>query len=631
MSYSHKLVRNNPLLPYWCPVPGRGFYHLQFPHTLKSAKAFLTFISRTDPATIMRQCKVCHRYITGAPHPDVDHHASPPGQGLCFLPHHPLPCPFKDEHDNPCTFEPEALLGPLAPVLDAELTLVQQLEQLRREKEEETRRANGLQLANANLKESQAKLSQENLNLRQTVVPSVSSFTPTTTTSSQSLSISRASMGVGYSSSFGATTPSVAGGSIPSSMVGAAQNLASLNMQHQQQLPHAIRNYGGPTIPDLRSNQQVSAVAQEVLGLLLREIPSLAPQQSSLYSSAPPPSSSLPLYPVPGASSPYIQQPVFSAVPPTIPVSVYPAPPAVPRPSPAYQQSQIQPAFGTPQSHPLIGAPSAPPLLDLQGQLSHQQPQYQELSRSQVSIPQIERQQVNSDVSLESLLSATVVNKQYFAIDFAKLSSFPYISNLKSSNLNLSLFSYGSIKHLLSLSNGTLAPVSKTEFNNRIQHILNVLEIVCLGSGLTDFDSHSWRVAREYDVKIVKDVEQGFKCWQTLNKCIYSTAWTYACQLVPQKPKNEQNSSKNQQNSTQKLCTTFNTFRNGNGCSFEYNNPGQNCVFTHSCSKCRQKGFPDRRHKAINCRQEPEPQNTNSSSNVTSNTISSLPPVVTSV
>ena len=153
-----------------------------------------------------------------------------------------------------------------------------------------------------------------------------------------------------------------------------------------------------------------------------------------------------------------------------------------------------------------------------------------------------------------------------------------------------------------------------------------------MGSSLSDFDSHSWRVAREYDNKIVKDIEQGFKSWESLDKCIDPTAWTYARELVPKPNKAESNQNKSQQNSNQKLCTTYNTFRK-EGCSYEHSNPGEKCVYLHFCSKCRQKGFPNRRHKAINC-QDNTPATTNSGATqntANTNTIASASPVVTSV
>ena len=74
--------------------------------------------------------------------------------------------------------------------------------------------------------------------------------------------------------------------------------------------------------------------------------------------------------------------------------------------------------------------------------------------------------------------------------------------------MNLALYSYGSFKHILALCDGTLPAVSKVEFVNRIQHILNTLEIVCLGSSLSDFDSHSWKVGKEYDEKQYGEYEQ---------------------------------------------------------------------------------------------------------------------------
>ena len=137
------------------------------------------------------------------------------------------------------------------------------------------------------------------------------------------------------------------------------------------------------------------------------------------------------------------------------------------------------------------------------------------------------------------------------------MKKFPYISQLKESNLNLSLYSYGTLKHLLLLSNGTLPNVNKKEFSSRLQHGLNVLEIVCLESLLSDFDSASWRVAREYDSKIVEDISTGVKSWESLDQSIDSTAWTYAQKMAPPKV-SKVNSNQNQkgQNNTKK--TLFN-------------------------------------------------------------------------
>ena len=211
---------------------------------------------------------------------------------------------------------------------------------------------------------------------------------------------------------------------------------------------------------------------------------------------------------------------------------------------------------------------------------------------------------MSRNVSIDSLLSCTIKNPQYRPSDFAKIGNFPYSNQIKPNNINLALFTYGSLKHLLYLNDGTLKPVSQGEFNSRIQHLINVFEIVGLGSGLADFDHYIWKVAREYDSKILQNIEHGLKNWETLDKTIDPTAWTMAKEIVPkakvpsqsQPGKNSNNSNNGQQ---QKMCTTWNSFRQ-EGCHYESNNPGQSCVFLHFCSHCKSKGF-NRKHKLWQC------------------------------
>ena len=61
------------------------------------------------------------------------------------------------------------------------------------------------------------------------------------------------------------------------------------------------------------------------------------------------------------------------------------------------------------------------------------------------------RSQVQSSSSSSSnvdyLFNASIKNKQFRAIDFAKIGSFPYAGQIKPNNFNLALFSFGSFKH----------------------------------------------------------------------------------------------------------------------------------------------------------------------------------------
>ena len=133
--------------------------------------------------------------------------------------------------------------------------------------------------------------------------------------------------------------------------------------------------------------------------------------------------------------------------------------------------------------------------------------------------------------NLDFLYNVTIKNPQYRASDFAKISNFSYSKGVTEKNINLALFSYGSIKHLLLLANGTLPAVSRAEFISRLQHTLNVLDIACLGSQISDFDSHAWRTAKDYDFLTIKEIQEGYKTWETLRRSIDSTIWDITHEL----------------------------------------------------------------------------------------------------
>ena len=171
---------------------------------------------------------------------------------------------------------------------------------------------------------------------------------------------------------------------------------------------------------------------------------------------------------------------------------------------------------------------------------------------------------------------------------------------MKSDNINLPLFIFGSLKHLLFLSNGTLPSVSETELSNRLQHLINIVEIICLGSTIDDYDHQSWRIAREYDSRFINDIEIGLKDWENFNPSIDCTCWTYAKDYVASNFKGEIVTPTEQDLefpidhtefshniypeicldcqdgyiNGQKFCTSWNVLRK-EGCQFEYLNPGK--------------------------------------------------------
>ena len=101
-----------------------------------------------------------------------------------------------------------------------------------------------------------------------------------------------------------------------------------------------------------------------------------------------------------------------------------------------------------------------------------------------------------------------------------------------------------------------------------------MFEIVC-PSLLSDFDSHEWCVGREYDRKIVADIEFGLKNWENLNNCIDPSGWAYAKQMVPEKDSYLTNCENSE--GDQKICTTYNKFRK-QGCHFEFKIPDKSFI-----------------------------------------------------
>ena len=59
-----------------------------------------------------------------------------------------------------------------------------------------------------------------------------------------------------------------------------------------------------------------------------------------------------------------------------------------------------------------------------------------------------------------------------------------------------------------------------------------MMEIVCLGSSNEDFNHTSWKIAREYNSRLINDIEVGLKNWDTLSRSIDPTCWAFAKQYV---------------------------------------------------------------------------------------------------
>ena len=212
--------------------------------------------------------------------------------------------------------------------------------------------------------------------------------------------------------------------------------------------------------------------------------------------------------------------------------------------------------------------------------------------------------------SVDQLYRATTVNKQLRCYEFAATGQFSYRNLLKQDNCNAVTFAFGAFKHLEACKSG-LINVSDTEFLSRLRHLKNVFEIACLSSKLESFTEHSWLVAREYDTRVIADIESGAKTWDNLSvgiepDAIYCAKETVEIRTKLKKPKDPKDRKLDDKKPQKKLCTTYNTHRSSEGCYWEHTNQGQVCVFDHYCSWCKQNRNVVEKHKALNCEHKSE-------------------------
>ena len=214
----------------------------------------------------------------------------------------------------------------------------------------------------------------------------------------------------------------------------------------------------------------------------------------------------------------------------------------------------------------------------------------------------------NNVSTVDQLYAATMRNKQLKAYEFAATGQFCYKSQLRQDNTNAITFAFGSFKHLEAAKLG-LINMPDDEFLARLRHLKNTFEVACLSSNLTSFTDHAWQVAREYDTRVVADIESGAKTWATLSNGLETDAIYCANQIVELKnkakkvPKDPKDLKKDppKKDAKSKVCTTYNTHRASDGCVWEQNNKGESCVFKHYCSWCKLNREVEEKHKVHQC------------------------------
>ena len=145
--------------------------------------------------------------------------------------------------------------------------------------------------------------------------------------------------------------------------------------------------------------------------------------------------------------------------------------------------------------------------------------------------------------------------------------------------------------------------MSSHEFSARLQHLVNVMQVVILNSSLSDFNDKPWVIAREYVNRIDADVRDGTKSWATMTPNLQSDAYLFAkdhTQSVKSAKPDKPEKPKKDDGRTVLTCKDYNSKSNcGENCSWELeeSNVGKRCNRLHVCSYCAKSGA-QRTHRA---------------------------------
>ena len=340
----------------------------------------------------------------------------------------------------------------------------------------------------------------------------------------------------------------------------ASQLVAGNRLQETPAAPAG--NWTGSTIRDLRSDRNVTSLADQLLNLVIERAPFLQPQPSVGLPAGPPVS-----HPAPGGQ------------PGILPAAAAREGIHAGHPGGFAQVGQAQ--AGLPGGYAQLGQTHA----GLPGGFPQQaQAQYFQL-------PGIYQTTTNPFVKVGN---TKLYNEHYPHLYSSE-------SSITQSNINLPHFVLGYLRYLMSGIEGK-QNISPEDFKVRLQHLINTMQVAITNSnGSTDYNDYSWAIAREYSNRVFRDLEEGHKAWSTIGVGMQTDAYIFSKDSV-KPPQAKPKTGAGQPSKSKPLCRNFNTVSNeGRLCSWEVSNPGKRCYRLHNCSYCFETFNNAREHRDMEC------------------------------
>ena len=547
------------------------------------------FLDEPDLVTMgVKRCSACHLYIDGSPSAELTHIGN--FGPSCVATHHPNPCDYSGK-DGVCTHYEESSSTASGDILTSaqlqarDQTRKDELDQMAAEIVSLSKNQVDMDQMSADMVEMKkllmslrpaaqpgSSLVNSNIQHQVTCSESVQVTTPTSNPATQTPDLSL----------LGATGgPTI-------------QDEVAKHIQNNTVPPSSNQSrgmYSGPTMRDLRKDDTLNLITQQVLAALEQRIPQIR-EQFALPSNA----GQSPTPPPPNT----VSTASFSTA-----TSVTPSLNSRPASSSLLSgQGNFHPAYQA-----LLGGPAVPG------------------GGHAVDLPHSE----DFMDAAQIMQLCTVSNRrQLRPHEFVRMGRFSYASKITDKNITVPLFVMGYLQYVVAMLKGVAPQQSASEVLDRLCNLMTIMEITANNSTLDDFKSPGWSIGLEYAGRIFHDIEYGRVKWEDLSEGLQAHTFLYAKDIVEmqQRKDNRDNRSNDtpkgkggarggkgggrggrggdRSDSVQggtKVCQSYNGFWTGSGCAYEHNN-NRKCGYEHYCSACFEKSGSKENHKAYYCKSD---------------------------
>ena len=208
----------------------------------------------------------------------------------------------------------------------------------------------------------------------------------------------------------------------------------------------------------------------------------------------------------------------------------------------------------------------------------------------------------SSEIAGISKLDKTGNKKASRVVELSKQCPTKWTKSTNINNINLPLYTWGAIAEIEASLSGRANCMSEGEMLGKIRHIKCMLEVCCLNSNATDFNTFGWTIAKDYANKVEDEIHHGIFTWNEMTPSV-RTGPLLLAQMDCQRQTSAKSTNK-KDGENMKVCTTYNKCTTKGKCDYEVTNPEKSCQRKHECSWCKSNLGQSNRHQAWECKKK---------------------------